>query len=114
MSDHDDVAEVTDDGFQAQVLQSDLPVMVDMWAPWCGPCRMVSPTIAELASENAGKIKACKMNVDENPGTAARFGITAIPTVLFFKGGQELEALRAIGARPKANYQAVIDKVTAD
>ncbi len=103
------VVEVTDETFENEVLKSDLPVMVDMWAPWCGPCRMVSPVIDKLAEENAGKIKACKVNVDENPQTAGKFGITAIPTVLLFKGGKEVQAKRMVGVQPKAAYQSAID-----
>jgi thioredoxin 1 len=104
------VIELTDKTFEQEVLKSDVAVMVDMWAPWCGPCRMVSPVIDKLAEENAGKIKACKVNVDDNPETASKFGITAIPTVLLFKGGKELQRLRMVGVQPKAAYQAAIDE----
>jgi len=103
--------EVKDGDFESVVLESDIPVMVDFWAPWCGPCRMVSPIVEELAGENAGKIKACKLNVDDSPETAGKYGITAIPSVLFFKGGEELEAKRVIGARSKADYQKTIDEI---
>jgi len=106
------VMEVSDDTFEAEVLKSELPVVVDMWAPWCGPCRMVTPTIEELASENSGKLKTCKVNVDENQNLAARYGISAIPSVLFFKDGAEVQDLRMIGAQPKSEYQKAIDKVT--
>ncbi len=104
--------DVTDKTFEAEVLKSGLPVVVDMWAPWCGPCRMVSPTIEELAKENSGKVKTCKVNVDESPNVAARYGISAIPSVLFFRGGAEVQNLRMIGARPKSEYQKAIDKLT--
>jgi thioredoxin 1 len=105
------VLEVSDAAFEKEVLKSDLPVMLDMWAPWCGPCRMVSPVIDNLAEANAGKIKACKVNVDDNPGTASRYGITSIPTVLLFKGGKEVPRLRMVGVQPKATYQSAIDEV---
>jgi len=108
------VVEVTDETFESEVLKSELPVAVDMWAPWCGPCRMVSPTIEELASENSGKLKTCKMNVDENQEAAARYGISAIPSVLFFKDGAEVQNLRMIGAQPKSEYQKAIDKLTGE
>ncbi len=106
------VVEVTDDTFESEVLKSELPVAVDVWAPWCGPCRMVSPTIEQLASENSGKFKACKINVDGNQEVAIRYGIRAIPTVLFFRGGAEVQNLRMIGAQPKSEYQKAIDKLT--
>jgi thioredoxin 1 len=105
------VADVTDESFDAEVLKSAVPVLVDMWAPWCGPCRMVSPVIEQIAEANAGKIKACKLNVDENPETAGRFSINAIPTVLFFKDGREVERLRMVGVQPRATYQKAIDEV---
>jgi thioredoxin 1 len=103
-----DVLELTDAGFEQEVLNCDLPVVVDMWAPWCGPCRMVSPVIEELAAENSGKIKFCKMNVDENQQEAGKLGITSIPTVLFFKDGRERVDMRLIGVQPKIVYQKAI------
>ncbi len=106
----EDVLEVTDEDFEAEVLKSDLPVVVDMWAPWCGPCLMVGPIIEQLGRENTGKIKVCKLNVDVSPQVAARFGITAIPTVLLLKDGQE--AGRLIGVQPRARYQEAIDGLT--
>lgn len=105
------VHDVTDETFEREVLHSALPVVIDMWAPWCGPCRMVSPVIEKLAEENADKIKVCKMNLDENMNAARRYGINAIPAVLFFKDGEELERLRIVGARPKAAYQEAMDEV---
>jgi len=109
----ENVPDVTDDNFEAEVLEAELPVMLDMWAPWCGPCRMVTPTIEDLAASNAGKIKACKVNVDDSPNTAAKYGINAIPTVMFFRDGRELQDLRLIGVQPKHVYQKAVDKVTA-
>ena len=107
------VIEVTDQDFETVVLQSDVPVLVDLWAPWCGPCRMVSPVLEELAQENADKVKVCKLNVDENNGTAARFAVTAIPTVLAFSDGEHLADKRMVGVQPKRQYQAVIDELAA-
>ena len=91
---------VTDQNFDAEVLKSDVPVLVDFWAPWCGPCRVLSPIVEKLAEEFAGKpIKVAKMNVDENQATAGGFGILSIPTLLFFKGGKVVEQL--VGVQPE-------------
>jgi thioredoxin 2 len=90
---------VTDATFAADVEQSSLPVVVDMWAAWCGPCRMLEPVIAELATELAGHLRFAKLNVDENPSTASRFGVQSIPTLLVLKGGKEVD--RIVGAQPK-------------
>lgn len=97
---------LTEQNFDAEVLQAELPVLIDFWAPWCGPCRMLAPAVAQIAEEYAGKAKVCKVNVDEAPELARRFGIMSIPTVLVFKGGQLTEKL--VGLRPKAELEALI------
>ena len=91
---------VTDDTFSADVLQSDKAVLVDFWAEWCGPCRQVSPILEEIAGEHADKIEIVKLNVDENPRTAADYGITSIPTMNVYQGGQVVKTI--VGAKPKA------------
>ena len=106
----DAVKEFTDDNFDAEVLQSDGPVLVDFWAPWCGPCRQIAPMIEELASENPA-IKIGKVNIDDNPGAAQRFGISSIPTLLVFKGGEVAESF--VGVRPKAALQEALDSSVA-
>jgi thioredoxin len=100
---------VTDDTFVAEVEKSDVPVLVDMWAPWCGPCRMIAPTIEELAVEMAGRVKFAKVNTDENPATASRFQISSIPALLVFKGGREID--RIIGVQPKAAIAGRLQKI---
>jgi thioredoxin 2 len=91
---------VSDASFAADVERSPLPVLIDAWAPWCGPCRMLAPVIDELAVELAGRVRVAKLNVDENPATASRFGLRSIPTLLVLKGGQEVD--RIVGVVPKA------------
>ena len=94
------VAKASDSSFDADVLKSAEPVLVDFWAEWCGPCRVISPIVDEVASELSGKLKVVKVNVDENPATAAKYGIMSIPTLMIFKNGAM--AARQIGALPKA------------
>lgn len=92
-------AKVTDASFKSDVLDSNLPVVVDFWAEWCGPCRMIAPALEEISKEMEGKVKIVKLNVDENPGTAGQFGIRSIPTLLLFKDGKQ--AAQMVGAKPK-------------
>lgn len=101
------VLEVTDQTFEEEVTKSTQPVLVDLWAPWCGPCHMVSPVVERLSEKYEGKFKFCKMNVDENPKTAAKYRIMSIPTLLFFKDGQAVDTV--IGAVPEAVLQHKID-----
>jgi thioredoxin 1 len=99
----------TDANFEELVVKSDVPVLVDFWAPWCGPCRMVGPVLDEVAVEYAGKAKVVKVNVDEQTAVAGSMGIRSIPTVALFQGGEVVEVL--VGARPKAAFKAALDKV---
>ncbi len=105
-----DIKIFNQDNWEKEVMQSDLPVLVDFWAPWCGPCKMVGPVVESLAAENAGKISIGKVNVDENQDLAARFGIRGIPTLAFFQGGSEVK--RIVGAQNKAQLQKAIDEVS--
>jgi len=98
----------TDADFKAKVLESKLPVIVDFWAPWCGPCRMVSPTIDELAKDYEGKLIVGKMNVDENQVPASQFNVMSIPTVMIFKDGKPIKSI--IGAQGKESYKKAIDE----
>ncbi len=102
---------LTDDTFDRDVVQSPEPVLVDFWAPWCGPCRMLSPLIEELAAEYKGKVRVAKINTDEHPNAAGRFRISAIPTLLFFKGGKVVEQL--VGVHSKAEIKKTLDSMVA-
>ncbi len=101
-------AAVSDSNFEMEVLKSQMPVLVDFWAPWCGPCRAIAPVIEELAQEYEGKVKIVKMNVDENPSTPSKYGIRAIPTLILFKNGEVVSQIT--GAVSKGNLKAMIDE----
>ena len=103
--------EVSDQTFDAEVLQASVPVLVDFWAPWCGPCRMVAPIVEELADEYGPKVKFVKVNTDESFNTAASYGIRSIPTLIVFKGGKPVGQI--IGFRPKNDLKRVIDQALA-
>ena len=101
--------EITDANFRNEVLESEVPVVVDFWAPWCGPCRMLGPIIEELADEFKGKVKVGKLNTDENPEAASALNIAAIPTVLFFKKGKPVD--RSVGVNPKDKLRRQFDRL---
>ena len=105
------VPEITDDNFASEVLQSNEPVLVDFWAPWCGPCRQLTPIVEELAAENAGAVKVTKLNVDEASQTAQEYGISSIPTLLLFKNGEVQQ--RVVGVKPKTQLQELLDEAKA-
>ena len=106
-----DVLTITDDSFEQEVLKSDVPVLVDFWAEWCHPCRMVGPVVDEIATEYSGKIKVGKVNVDENAKTPGMFGIMSIPTLILFKDGKPVNTL--VGVQPKDVFKSNIDQVLA-
>jgi thioredoxin 1 len=101
------IVHVTDDSFETEVLQSGQPVLVDYWAEWCGPCKMIAPVLDEIASEYDGKVKVAKLNIDDNPNTPPKYGIRGIPTLMLFKDG-EVEATK-VGAVSKSQLTAFID-----
>jgi thioredoxin 1 len=101
------VIDMTDQNFEQEVIKSTLPVLVDLWAPWCGPCRMVAPVVEQLADEYNGKVKFCRLNVDDNLQTAAKYGVMSIPTLIFFKGGEAADTV--IGAVPKETLHPKLD-----
>jgi thioredoxin 1 len=105
------VAELDDSNFDSEVLQASEPVLVDFWAPWCGPCRMIAPVVEELAGQYAGSVKFAKLNVDVAPDAAQSYGVSSIPTLMLFKNGEVVE--RFVGVQPKNRLQEAIDAATA-
>jgi thioredoxin 1 len=103
---------VTDGNFKQEVLESELPVLVDFWAPWCGPCRMVGPVVEEIAGDFQGRVKVVKINTDDNPQTASNYGIRSIPTLMIFMGGQKVDML--VGALPKSTLSTALEKAIAN
>jgi len=102
------VAEISDNSFKTDVLESTEPVLVDFWAPWCGPCRMIAPMVEELAAENRGSVKVTKINIDDNPEAAQNYGVSSIPTLMIFKNGEVVE--RLVGVQPKSRLQQALDE----
>ncbi|HEY9602532.1 MAG TPA: thioredoxin [Oculatellaceae cyanobacterium] len=100
--------QVTDASFKQDVLESEVPVLVDFWAPWCGPCRMVAPVVDEIAQQYEGQVKVVKLNTDENPNVASQYGIRSIPTLMIFKGGQRVDMV--VGAVPKTTLANTLEK----
>jgi thioredoxin len=107
----DTVAEVTDSNFQAEVIESEVPVLVDFWAPWCGPCRMVAPVVEEIAQERGDQLKVVKLNIDENQDTAVQYNVLSIPTLILFRNGEVAKTV--VGAYPKRKLEAELEPVLA-
>ncbi|RMG42929.1 MAG: thioredoxin [Candidatus Dadabacteria bacterium] len=105
----ENVCEVTDSNFQSEILESDTPVLVDFWAPWCGPCKSIAPVLEEIAKEFEGKLKVAKLNVDDNPSTPSNYNVRGIPNLIFFKNGEVVEQI--VGAVPKEQLLQAINKV---
>jgi thioredoxin 1 len=101
-------AQVTDSTFKQEVLDSEIPVLVDFWAPWCGPCRMVAPVVDEISEQYDGQVKVVKVNTDDNPSVASQYGIRSIPTLMIYKGGQRVEMV--VGAVPKTTLANTLEK----
>ncbi|MEO1637494.1 MAG: thioredoxin, partial [Cyanobacteria bacterium J06631_9] len=101
-------SQVTDSTFKQEVLESETPVLVDFWAPWCGPCRMVAPVVDEISEQYDGQVKVVKVNTDENPSVASQYGIRSIPTLMIFKGGQRVDMV--VGAVPKTTLANTLEK----
>jgi len=104
-----EVADVNDQSFESEVVQADKPAVVDFWAEWCAPCRQIAPIIQQIAEEHGDRIKVVKVDVDTNPGTAGKYGVRSIPTVLGFRNGQVVEQL--VGARPRPDFEAMVEKL---
>jgi len=104
-----EVLEVTDQNFEAEVLKSEVPTVIDFWAEWCAPCRAIAPIVKELAQQYDGKVKVVKMNIDENPNTPGKYGVRAIPTVLAFKSGNVVEQIT--GARPRSAFVDMVQRL---
>jgi thioredoxin 1 len=104
------LTELTEQTFDAEVLHADRPVLVDFWAPWCGPCRMIAPIVEQLAGENAQTLKVDKVNIDDSPNIAATYGVASIPTLMIFKGGEVVD--RFVGVQPKHRLQEAIEQAT--
>jgi thioredoxin 1 len=105
------VSEITDQSFDQEVLKADMPVLIDFWAPWCGPCKAIAPVVEELAGAYGGRLKVVKMNVDDNPQTPTKYGVRGIPNLILFKGGTVADQI--VGAVPKAHLVKAIDRALA-